>query len=573
MARRTPASAPPDDPAPDEAASAGEPATATALETEPAQQAPRTESGFFAWLRSLGMPRRDGWLGGVCGGIAARIGLDPLLVRGIVVVLAVVGAPVALLYAAAWFLLPDEAGTIHAQQLGHGRVTRAIPGIVVVFLASFLPLTQGFWYAGALYWGDPGLAGALGRIAWALVLITAAVVLVVWLARRAAAEVPTVPATTDDRPETVPVLPADAASAGAADAGAAGVAAFAGTASGAVVEAAGPELGEPPAPPADASAEELAAWRAGQQAWQQQRAAWAAEQRRSERERRQVEATARAQEALAASRERARIRTLTRPRARAGVVFLVLGVALVSGAIAAFAASQSAATHGAEWMVGAAVLVLVLGVGTIVVALARRRSGALTFFAILAVLALALAVVVPTDRRLLPPGVHYGIDTRTSGSWSQLTGSTSLYVIDRAAGREAPVIDLWQLAGGVHVELGEGATVRVELTSAGNPAPAVVNDDEDGVSRTAMYEVRDGRLTFTAGAAGEPDLVLRVWLGDNAYLSVSNWDAGPLTLDPLPDSWVAWDGQGGETDLLNPQPTPIPTPLPTSSPATEEGGN
>ena len=31
-----------------------------------------------------------------------------------------------------------------------------------------------------------------------------------------AAEVPTVPATTDDRPETVPVLPADAASAGAA---------------------------------------------------------------------------------------------------------------------------------------------------------------------------------------------------------------------------------------------------------------------------------------------------------------------------------------------------------------------
>src|SRR5690606_7130960 len=195
MARRTPASDPPTPPAGEGARSVADtPPTehfATPHETG-------SESGFFTWLRGLGLQRQSGWLGGVCGGIAARIGLDPLLVRGIAVVLAVVGAPVALLYAIAWFLLPDEGGTIHAQQLGHGRVTRALPGIIAVFLASFLPITQGFWYAGALYWGDVGWGGSLARFVWTGVLLVVVIVLVVWLARRSTSEIPTTPATTDD---------------------------------------------------------------------------------------------------------------------------------------------------------------------------------------------------------------------------------------------------------------------------------------------------------------------------------------------------------------------------------------
>lgn len=568
MARTTASAPPPDDEAPDigspTAAQAAAAATATD-EAPPPPPAATEESAFFSWLRSLGVQRQSGWLGGVCGGIAARIGVDPLLVRGIAVVLAVVGAPVALVYAIAWFLLPDEAGTIHAKELGHGRVTRALPGIAAVFLLSFLPLTQGFWYAGALYWGDLGWGGAVGRIVWTLVLLVAIVVLVVWLARRASSGVTTVPATTDDRPESVPVLPADAAAADATMPGGAGAAEFA------AAPAADP--GEPPAPPADASAEELAAWKASQDDWQRQRAAWAAEQRRTDRERRQAEANARAQEALAAARERMRIRRLTRPRAHAGIVFLVLGIALVAGAISAFAAAQSAATRGAEWTIGAAVLVLVLGVGTVAVALGRRRSGALAVFSILAVLALGLAVALPTDRTMIMIGANYGIDTRTSGRWGQLAGTTSLYVPDRPDGRSAPVIDLWQLAGGVGVMLEEGATVRVELTSGEHPYTVTVNDSpatDDGTSSsTAVYEVRGGRLEFVAGA-GEPDLVLRVWLGDTAYLSVNHWGAEePLVLDPAPDTWTSWGDDGAGTDLLH--PTPIPTPTETST--TQGEGN
>ncbi len=558
MARRTTASAPPPDEASDEAPEESPDPSETDAAAAPgaASASAPGESGFFTWLRGLGVQRQNGWLGGVCGGIAARIGLDPLLVRGIAVVLAVVGAPVVLLYAIAWFLLPDAAGTIHAKELGHGRVTRALPGIIAVFLLSFLPLTQGFWYAGALYWGDLGWGGAAGRILWTAVLLAAIIVLVVWLARRSSGEIPMTPATTDDRPETVPAFPSEGAGAGAADA-APTTAAFAASPGAASASAPLAEPGAPPAPPADASAEELAAWKTSQEEWQKQRAAWAAEQRRSERDRRQAEAHAQALEAAELARERARIRRLTRPRASAGVVFLVLGVALVSGAIAAFTSAQSSATRGAEWMIGAGVLVLVLGLGTVVVALARRRSGALAFFSILAVVALVLAVVVPTDRTTILPGIRWSIDGTQDGRYAQLVGSTHLYVADREG--SPAVIDLWQLSGDVQIDLEPGATLRVEITSDDPGKWVTVEERHDDVSRFSDYQADRGWLTFMAGE-GEPDVVLRAWIGAGAWMRVNSWpEPGPwLTLAPEPDDVWATAANGA---LVEPTPTPTPTDL------------
>ncbi len=532
MARRTPASAPPPEEAPDETPAAHDP-------------------GLFPWLRRLDVPRRNGWLGGVCGGIAARIGVDPLLVRGIAVVLAVVGAPVALLYAIAWFLLPDEHGVIHAQQLGHGRVTRALPGIVAVFLLSFLPLTQGFWYAGALYWGDLGWLGSIGRIVWTGVLLVLAIVLVVWLARRASGEPATVPATTDDRPETIPVLP------GHADAATTASASLAFTASPASAVAdpvAAP--GEPPAPPADASAEELANWKASQDEWQRQRAAWAAEQRRTERERRQAEAYERAVAATERSRERARIRKLTRPRASARIVFLVFGVALVAGAIAASLASRQTPTRGAEWMIGAAVATLVLGAGTVAVAFARRRSGALAVFSILSVLLLAGSLFVPTDRQLLAPAVTTGIDAGHDGRYAQLAGSTQLYVFDRG-GAKATVIDLWQLAGSVIIDLQEGATFRLEVVSEQNPFTFGIDQSGAEGGRSSVYRVGRGGLGLDVGE-GEPDVVLRLWAGRGTNLWISAMGVtAPLPLSPEPDTVMVWDADG---EAVAPDATPTPSP-------------
>ena len=101
--------------------------------------------GFFSWLRGLGVPRRQGWLGGVCAGLAARIGIDPIIVRGIVVVVAILGAPFVLLYAAAWLLLPDLEGRIHLERLIGGVVDPAVVGIAVMGVVGLIPVVQGGW--------------------------------------------------------------------------------------------------------------------------------------------------------------------------------------------------------------------------------------------------------------------------------------------------------------------------------------------------------------------------------------------------------------------------------------------
>jgi phage shock protein PspC (stress-responsive transcriptional regulator) len=62
----------------------------------------------FGFRRSVG----DRWIAGVCGGIAARTGLDPTLVRVVAILLAVFGHLVGLIaYLAAWALVPEEDRT------------------------------------------------------------------------------------------------------------------------------------------------------------------------------------------------------------------------------------------------------------------------------------------------------------------------------------------------------------------------------------------------------------------------------------------------------------------------------
>ncbi|MDO8338219.1 MAG: PspC domain-containing protein, partial [Microcella sp.] len=121
-------------------------------------------SRFFAWLRSLNLTREPGWLGGVASGIALRLRIDPLIVRGILVVLAIFAFPVALLYALAWAFLPDHTGKIHAEEVSRGRVESGFVGAAVLFAIALLGLGDGgpwFWDAGYGWDGDwmPGSPG------------------------------------------------------------------------------------------------------------------------------------------------------------------------------------------------------------------------------------------------------------------------------------------------------------------------------------------------------------------------------------------------------------------------------
>ena len=52
--------------------------------------------------------RTDAWLGGVCGGIAARFGWDATLVRVLFVLSLLLPGPQVLLYLALWIVIPRE---------------------------------------------------------------------------------------------------------------------------------------------------------------------------------------------------------------------------------------------------------------------------------------------------------------------------------------------------------------------------------------------------------------------------------------------------------------------------------
>ncbi|WP_431220205.1 PspC domain-containing protein [Leifsonia xyli] len=140
---------------------------------------------FFDWMRGLGVVRADGWLGGVCAGIAYRLGIDPLIVRGIVVVAAILGAPVLLLYAAAWALLPDRDGRIHLQALFEGDFEPPIVAIGVMALLSLLPWTSGLWWTHGGFWDVSAWGDVVGRVVWTLVVVGAVVALIVVAVRNA----------------------------------------------------------------------------------------------------------------------------------------------------------------------------------------------------------------------------------------------------------------------------------------------------------------------------------------------------------------------------------------------------
>src|SRR3954466_180001 len=60
--------------------------------------------------RKLRRSRDDRVIVGVCGGIGRYLDVDPVVVRIVAGVLVAFGGAGALLYAAGWLLMPDDAG-------------------------------------------------------------------------------------------------------------------------------------------------------------------------------------------------------------------------------------------------------------------------------------------------------------------------------------------------------------------------------------------------------------------------------------------------------------------------------
>lgn len=154
---------------------------------------PDQQTDFFGWVRSQGISRgQDRWVGGVSSGIAQRMGIDPLIVRGVFIILALFAGIGVLLYGLAWAFLPEPDGRIHVQEAGAGRWTTGMTGSLITVVAGFSGLGNGFWG-----WGNRGV----GPFLWSLLWVGGAIYLVYYLVQRN---------------KTAPGTPASAATAGAA---------------------------------------------------------------------------------------------------------------------------------------------------------------------------------------------------------------------------------------------------------------------------------------------------------------------------------------------------------------------
>lgn len=416
---------------------------------------PRPAARFSDWVRDFGVQRQDGWLGGVAAGIAARVRVDPLVIRGILAVTAILGLPMLLLYAIAWALLPDTQDRVPLQRLFQRRPGPELVGILVLAIVGLLPVVP--WFFGVV-WGIWTFTGSGAQLLITL-LVLAAIVGIAYLISRVWAR-----GTAERRTEAHH----DGASAAAAAYGT-GASEISGLdAPGSVSDASDAALtppAEPPAPASDAPDDEVAAWRAQHAAWKEQEAAWRAGQQDAERAAK-AQARAERQERAAAfaaeAAERRRVRRLSRPRASAAYVAVVAGAAIILAAIVTLVGLDDPLRSLAQGLFTGA---LVMALGMIGAGLARRRSGMLTFLtaALLVGGVAAGAPAVAGNLRLGSVSVSNDALSAGDGTLVVRWGSIDLTLFNRGDFAEPIALESYDGRTYIHVESGIALQLSAQL--------------------------------------------------------------------------------------------------------------
>lgn len=132
-----------------------------------------TLAPLWRWVEGLRVTRSsERWVGGVAGGLAQRWRVDPLVVRGAVVALCLLGGVGLVAYAVAWLLLPEPDGRIHLRDALAGRFDQAQVGAAVMLLIGLGPADWvGDSWGGGWVWGLVKALGwltVLGLVAWYL---------------------------------------------------------------------------------------------------------------------------------------------------------------------------------------------------------------------------------------------------------------------------------------------------------------------------------------------------------------------------------------------------------------------
>ena len=104
------------------------------MTTTPFTPAPALDRLFSTLSRSSVTRSNDRVIGGVCAGIAGRLGVSAAIVRVGAVILAVMG-PAIFLYLAAWLLLPDVHGRLRLERAVRDGDVASIVLLVLTVLA------------------------------------------------------------------------------------------------------------------------------------------------------------------------------------------------------------------------------------------------------------------------------------------------------------------------------------------------------------------------------------------------------------------------------------------------------
>jgi phage shock protein PspC (stress-responsive transcriptional regulator) len=106
-------------------------------------------------------------VGGVCAGIAARLGVDPLVLRVAFVAAAAAGGAGVALYGLAWALIPaaDEAPGTRRTPTGRAAVETALGGGLLLLSVLLAFREAGLWFSDAIVW-PLVLVAAGGALLW-----------------------------------------------------------------------------------------------------------------------------------------------------------------------------------------------------------------------------------------------------------------------------------------------------------------------------------------------------------------------------------------------------------------------
>lgn len=461
---------------------------------------PTYTGSFFDWIRGLGVRRSDDrWLAGVAGGIAAHTRLDPLIIRGALLVVAVLGGPVFFLYAVAWALLPDSQGRIHLEQAIRGVFEPAMIAIGVLIVFTFIPFMQGVWWRGVPdWWNMPGWLEATLRTGWILALVAGLIWLTVYIARR----VPRGPAPVQPTSHAgywSDATPASSATPDAAYAGASvptNPVADAASAADASQPFAAPATGAPSTTWYGTPAAAHAGYpgyagpsAAEREAQRRQRDAARAEQRRQHEER------------------------YRRRQPGAAYVSISLGLAVLVGALAPVVLGYRE-WSSAALVVGLGTALGVLAIATIIAGIRGKESGALGFFSVVAVIAILFAGVFPRGTAVSVVGnTTWVVSDAADGDpvgYAMIAGSPTLDLtgLDARSAEAGGDVDLWLVAGSVNVILPEDVPVVLEVNGV-VAGLNYIDENGDDHSRGGVFyrdEVRHG-------ATASPDTTtVRIWV-------------------------------------------------------------